>query len=74
VKQRPVTLRDLGFYIRARINSGISGALNRRRGGAKVCPVASLDEVLEGADDPLALSRLLVGRSNAERQAAIAHY
>jgi Zn-dependent M28 family amino/carboxypeptidase len=74
VKPRPVTLRDLGFYLRARINSGISGALNRRRGGATVTPVASLDEVLDGADTPLALSRLLVGRSNAERQAAVALY
>lgn len=74
MKQRPVTLRDLRFYVRARINSGISGALNRWRGGAKVRPVASLDEVLDGADTPLALSRLLVGRTNAERQAAVALY
>ena len=73
VKQRSVTLRELGFYVRARINSGLGGALNRRR-RAPVGPVASLDEVLAGVDTPLALARLVVGRSNAERQAAVAHY
>ena len=72
-KQLPVTLRELGFYLRARISSGLSRALNRR-GGARIAPVASLDEVLEGANTPLALSRLVVGRSNAERQAAVASY
>src|SRR5207249_11240973 len=37
-------------------------------------PVASLDEVLDGPDTPLALSRLVVGRSNDERQAAVAWF
>ena len=65
----PVALRELGFYLRARLNGGLRRALGRR-GGARIAPVASLDEVLEGPDTPLALSRLVVGRSNDERQAA----
>ena len=69
----PVALRELGFYLRARLNGGLRRALGPR-GGARVAPVASLDEVLEGPDTPLALSRLVVGRSNDERQAAVAHY
>ncbi len=73
MRQRPVTLREIGFYLRARITSGLTRALNRR-GSVSVAPVASLDEVLRSADTALALSRLVVGRSNAERQAAVARY
>ncbi len=69
----PVTLRELGFYLRARINGGLRFALERDR-GAPVVPVAPLEDVLAGPDTPLALSRLVVGRSNAERQAAVACY
>lgn len=68
----PVTARDVGFYLRGRINQ-LGCAFNRLR-GARVGPVASLPEVLAGPDTPLALSRLVVGRSNDERQAAVAHY
>src|SRR6266849_2780802 len=68
----PVTFRELGFYLRARINGGLRRALGRGA-GARVAPVASLDEVLEGPDTALGLSRLVVGRSNDERQAAVAH-
>jgi len=67
----PVTLRDIGFYLRGRINGALARALNRR-GGPLVRPVASLEAVLDGADTPLALSRLAIGRSNAERHAAVA--
>src|SRR5262245_50424512 len=37
-------------------------------------PVAPLEDVLAGPDTPVALSRLLVGRPNIEREAAIASY
>lgn len=62
--------RTLGFYARARL----SRALRRWTGGVAPppTPVAPLDEVLHGPTTPLALTRLLEGRSNAERQSAVA--
>jgi Zn-dependent M28 family amino/carboxypeptidase len=68
-----VTLRELGFYLRARVSGGLRRALDRRR-GEPVEPVASVDEVVTGPATPLALSRLVIGRSNPERQAAVAGY
>jgi Zn-dependent M28 family amino/carboxypeptidase len=68
-----MTLRDLGFYVRGRINSGITGALNRRRAGAPLQPVTLADAVA-GGDAPLALTALLEGRNNAGREAAVAWY
>jgi Zn-dependent M28 family amino/carboxypeptidase len=68
-----VTLRDLGFYVRGRINSGIVRALNRRRGGPPLRPVTLADAVA-GGDAPLALTALLEGRNNAEREAAVGWY
>jgi Zn-dependent M28 family amino/carboxypeptidase len=68
-----MSLRDLGFYVRGRINRGITGALNRRRGGPPLRPVALADAVA-GGDGPLALTALLEGRDNAEREAAVAWY
>jgi peptidase M28-like protein len=73
VKRRSPTLREVGFYVRGRINSGLARALNRRA-GASVAPIATVEEVLEGPDTPLALSRLVVGRSNPERQTAVTRY
>jgi Zn-dependent M28 family amino/carboxypeptidase len=67
------TLRDIGFYLRGRINSGLARALNRRS-VASVTPIAPVADVLDGPRTPLALARLVVGRSNAERQAAVADY
>ena len=70
-----MTLRDLGFYLRGRINSGLSRVLNaRRRRATPLAAPASLEEVLRGADDPLALVRLLEARSNHERELAVARY
>jgi hypothetical protein len=66
-------LRDLGFYLRGRINRGLSRALNRRRRPHSVVPVP-LDRILRAADTPAALVGLLEGRSNAEREAATARY
>jgi aminopeptidase YwaD len=65
---------DLKFYLRGRINSVISRAVNARRGGAPPVPVATVDEVIRGPRTALALSRLLEGRDNELRQAALARY
>jgi Zn-dependent M28 family amino/carboxypeptidase len=68
-----VTLRDLGFYVRGRINSGITRMRNTRAGGPPA-PPAPLTEALAGSETPLALTALLEGRGNAEREAAVGWY
>jgi len=68
-----VTLRDLGLYLRGRVNSRLSGLLNARRAVPLPRP-APLEAVLRDGDDPLVLTRLVEGRSNAEREAAVAWY
>ena len=55
------------------MNDGLRFVFERDRQTLPM-PVAPLEDVLAGPDTPLALSRLLVGRSNAERQAAVASY
>ena len=67
-----MSLRDLGFYVRGRINSGLSGVLNARSGPALL--PAPLDEALgaEASAGPGGLVPLLEGRTNAEREAAVA--
>jgi hypothetical protein len=67
-------LHDLAFYVRGRLNSGLTRALNARRARSPLRPVASVDEVVRGERSPLALARLLEGRDNDARQAAVAHY
>lgn len=69
-----MTLRDFGFYLRGRINRGMSRVINRRRPPAPLAPAAPLEEVIRGPGSPLALTKLLEGRSNAARQAALARY
>jgi Zn-dependent M28 family amino/carboxypeptidase len=69
-----VTLRDVGFYVRGRINSGLSRAFNRRRRSPPLPPPLPLAAAVGHGDDPLALTALLENRSNAERQAAMAWY
>jgi Zn-dependent M28 family amino/carboxypeptidase len=69
-----VTLRDFGFYLRGRVNRGMSRVINGRRPPAPFAPAAALDDVLRGPGSPLALTRLLEGRSNAARQTALARY
>ena len=68
-----MTLRDLGFFVRGRISSGIARALNARRAGPLPAAVP-LADVAAGDDQPLALSALLEGRTNVEREAAVAWY
>jgi len=71
--RRAVSLRDLGFYVRGRVNSGL-GRLLRAGPAAPLPPAAPLDAVLAGARTPLALTRLLEGRTNPERERALARY
>ena len=68
-----MTFRELGFYVRARINHGLRFTLTGEP-GMPPSPVAPLEDVLAGPDTPIALSRLLIGRSNTERQFAVAGY
>jgi hypothetical protein len=65
-----VDWRDLGFYARARLSRGVGRWLNRATAPPK--PAVPLGEVLRGARTPLALTGLLEGRSNADREAAVA--
>jgi Zn-dependent M28 family amino/carboxypeptidase len=64
-----VSLRDAGFYLRARLTARLTRWGNRD--GPALAPPAPLDDVLSGARTPLALSRLLEGRNNADREAAL---
>jgi len=70
-----VILRDLGFYLRGRINSGLGRVLGGGRApAAPMAPPVPLDDVLRGGDDPLALARLVEARANPERERAVAWY
>lgn len=65
-------LRDVGFFLRGRLSRTLARALNRK--APPLAPVAPLDEVLRGPVTPLALTRLLEGRTNAAREAAVARW
>jgi aminopeptidase YwaD len=67
-----VSWRELGFYARARLSRGVARWTNRA--AAPPVPVAPLEAVLGGTRTPLALTRLLEGRSNAERETAVARW
>lgn len=69
-----MTLRDFGFYLRGRLNRSMSRVINRRRPPARLAPAVALEDVVRGPGSPLALTRLLEGRSNPARQAALARY
>jgi Zn-dependent M28 family amino/carboxypeptidase len=68
-----MTLRDLGFYVRGRINSGLARALKGRR-SAPLPPPLPLADAVQHGDEPLALTALLENRDNAAREAAVAWY
>jgi len=68
-----VSLRDVGFYLRGRLSQGVSRLANARRGGGPLVSVP-LEEVLGRSGPPLALVPLLEGRSNAERESALAQH
>jgi len=64
--------RDVGFFLRGRLSRTLVRALNRK--ALPPTPVAPLDEVVRGAATPLALTRLLEGRTNAAREMAVARW
>ena len=70
---RAVILRDVAFYLRRRLIRRMTRLASARDRTPAVVPVP-LDQVIRGARDPLALSRLLEGRSNAERESAVSQY
>jgi hypothetical protein len=65
-------LRDVGFYARTRLSRGLRRWLTRRI--PPLPPAPPLDDVLRGGLTPLALTALLEGRSNPEREAALARW
>jgi len=69
-----VSLRDVGFYLRGRVNSGLTRALNRRRSAGAPLRALPLAEAVARCDGPLALAALLEGRDNAAREAAVGWY
>ena len=69
-----MSLRDLGFYVRGRLNSGLSGVLNARGAGIPIpLPLDAALQAEPGAG-PGGLVPLLEGRTNPEREAAVARY
>ncbi len=62
--------RDVGFYARARLSRGVGHWINRD--APPPLPPTPLADVLRGARTPLELTRLLEGRTNPEREAAVA--
>ncbi|MGH7308781.1 MAG: M28 family peptidase [Candidatus Rokuibacteriota bacterium] len=68
-----MTLRELGFFLRGRVNRGVTRLLNARR-PVTVPEPAPLEAVLSGEGTPLALARLVEARTNPEREAAVAAY
>jgi len=71
--RRGAALRDVALYLRGQLNTRLSQAINARDRTPRVAP-PPLDEVIRGGRTPLALSRLLEGRSNPERESAVARY
>jgi Zn-dependent M28 family amino/carboxypeptidase len=67
-----IPVRELAFYLRYRLDRGLARVLRRRV--VAPTPTATLEEALSGPCEPIALARLLVGRPNAEREAAVAAY
>jgi hypothetical protein len=70
---RTSPLRDVAFYLRGRLTKQLTRLASSRDRTPPVVPVP-LDEVIRGGRDPLALSRLLEGRSNAARESTLARY
>jgi hypothetical protein len=64
--------RDVGYYARARLSRGVGRVVNR--GAPPPAPPAPLDDALHAAVTPLGLTRLLEGRANPEREAAVARW
>jgi hypothetical protein len=69
-----MSLRELKFFVRGRVNRAMSRLLTRRAGPPPIFTPAPLDAVLAGPRTPLALTRLLESRDNAARETAVARY
>jgi len=70
-----VSLRDVGFFVRGKISSGVACVLNARaRREAPARTPVPLAAVSMDDDRPLPLTALLEGRGNPEREAAVAWY
>jgi len=70
---RRIPFRELGLYLLSRLDGSFRLAMGRH-GRSSRGPSAPLEDVLAGARDPVALARLLIGRTNEEREAAVATY
>ena len=69
-----MALRDVGYFLRGRMNRAMARVLARRAGPPAAFTPAPLETVLTGPRTPLALTRLLEARDNAAREAAVARY
>ena len=70
---RGSSLRDAAFYLRGRLTKQLTRLASARDRTPPVVPLP-VDEVIRGSLAPQALARLLEGRSNAERESAVARY
>ncbi|MBI1847131.1 MAG: M28 family peptidase, partial [Candidatus Rokubacteria bacterium] len=64
--------RDLLYFVRGRINRGVARVMNARH--PVPGPAAPLEAVLREADSLLARCALLEGRTNPERETAVARW
>jgi len=71
--RRSASLHDAALYLRGQINTRLSRVFNAWDRTPRAVP-PPLTAVIAGERSPLALSRLLEGRSNPEREAAVARY
>jgi peptidase M28-like protein len=70
---RDASLRNAALYLRGKLIKQLTRLANARDRTPAVVPLP-VDEVIRGGRAPLALSRLLEGRSNVERESAVARY
>ena len=70
---RDASLRNVALYLRGKLIKQLTRLANARDRTPPVVP-APVDEVIRGSRAPLALTRLLEGRSNAARESAVARY
>lgn len=70
---RGLSPRDVAFYLRGRLTRQLTRLATARDRTPPVVPVP-VDEVIRGDRSPQALTPLLEGRSNADREAAVARY
>jgi Zn-dependent M28 family amino/carboxypeptidase len=69
---KSVPVAEIGAFIHSRINTGLLRVLNRSSHPTEAA--LPLDDVRKDEASPIGLSRLLIGRSNEEREAAVAWY